>query len=143
MGKVKHGLSRTPTYETWRAMKKRCYNKKHTAYHNYGGRGILICDRWLNSFTAFVDDMGIRPEGMSIDRIDRDKGYEANNCTWSNNHTQNRNRNFCKMNMIAARVVRFYHNKGYSCARIARAFNVCGGTIEKIVSGKQWAEGKE
>lgn len=74
------GLS--PTYVTWRGMKDRCYNPNNHKYPRYGGRGITICDEW-EDFIQFLADMGEKPEGMSIDRIENDGNYEPNNCKWS------------------------------------------------------------
>lgn len=88
----KHKLLRNRCYRSWNAMKDRCLNTKSPQYQRYGGRGITICDRWANSFDAFLEDMGDRPEGASIDRIDNDKGYEPGNCRWSDSKSQGRNR---------------------------------------------------
>lgn len=73
-------------------MKARCYNKNHSAYSRYGGRGIKVCDSWLNSLENFVKDMGIRPDGMTLDRIDNDGNYTPDNCKWSTKHEQVINR---------------------------------------------------
>lgn len=71
-------------------MKLRCLNKNHIAYHRYGGRGIDICDRW-NDFAEFLKDMGSRPAGCSLDRIDNNKGYYPDNCKWSSKREQANN----------------------------------------------------
>lgn len=84
---------RRPEYEAWHAMKQRCLNPKHKSYHRYGGRGITICDRWRDSFEAFLADMGPRPSAdLSIDRIDNDGNYEPSNCRWTTRQVQMSNR---------------------------------------------------
>ena len=80
--KTTHGLSRDKTYSTWVDMKLRCLNPSHKAYRHYGGRGITVCERWL-VFENFFKDMGVKPDGLSLDRIDNNGDYEPNNCKWS------------------------------------------------------------
>ena len=83
MGRRIHGMRNERIYGTWRSMKQRCHTKTHKAYNNYGGRGIKVCSEWLNSFSAFYADMGTCPAGLSLDRIDNNKGYYKENCKWS------------------------------------------------------------
>lgn len=78
---TKHGKYKTPTYSSWHAMRSRCNNPNRPNYSNYGGRGIKVCKRW-DSFQSFYADMGEKPEGYYLDRIDNDKGYEPSNCRW-------------------------------------------------------------
>ena len=79
-------------YKSWWSMVARCTNTNHKSYPNYGGRGVTVCERWLNSFPAFVDDMGKRPKGKTLDRINSDKGYCPENCRWSTMTEQGNNR---------------------------------------------------
>jgi|SRR6266853_3879354 len=84
-----HGFTGTPEFDAWRNMVSRCTNPNSSNYKNYGGRGIKVCDRWLESFDNFLHDMGKRPNPkLSIDRIDNEKGYEPNNCKWATKKEQ-------------------------------------------------------
>lgn len=87
-----HGKSRSPEHQSWTAMKTRCFNPNAFGYGIYGGRGITVCDRWRDSFEAFLADMGARPEGTSLDRIDTDGDYEPGNCQWATPKEQAGNR---------------------------------------------------
>lgn len=90
----KHKMSHTRPYEIWQGMKGRCYNPHDARYDRYGGRGITVCDEWLNDFSAFYKwalENGYADD-LTIDRIDNDKGYSPNNCRWATAETQCRNR---------------------------------------------------
>lgn len=80
-----------PLFRTYHNMKSRCYNRNSSTYPRYGGRGIRVCDRWLESREAFYQDMGERPPGMTLDRIDNDGNYEPSNCRWATHQQQTDN----------------------------------------------------
>ena len=86
-----HHMTNTQEYNIWAIMKQRCLNKNNPKYKNYGGRGIKVCEEWLK-FDNFYKDMGERPEGKSIDRIDNEKGYFKENCRWATLKQQGRNK---------------------------------------------------
>lgn len=89
---VTHGLTKSVEYRTWRSMKERCYNPNNKKYKDYGGRGIKVCDRWLNNFENFHADMGPRPsKEYSLDRIDNNGDYMPTNCKWATIIEQRRN----------------------------------------------------
>lgn len=85
-----HGLSNSPTHRSWLGMVQRCTYPKHQAWANYGGRGIKVCDKWLK-LEGFVEDMGVRPAGMTLDRIDVNGNYEHGNCRWISRFDQHGN----------------------------------------------------
>jgi len=92
-----HGMHGTPEYYAWNNMVQRCINPKNCNYKNYGKRGIEVSDRWLK-FDNFFEDMGIKPEGLTIERIDNDKGYYKENCKWDTQAEQVRNQRLRKTN---------------------------------------------
>ncbi|MBD2201542.1 hypothetical protein H6G33_09305 [Calothrix sp. FACHB-1219] len=89
--KTKHGMTDTKEWNVWRGMMKRCYQPTQDKYPLYGGKGIIVCERW-HTFQNFYEDMGNVPEGMTIDRIDSSKNYEPENCRWVDIYVQNNNR---------------------------------------------------
>ncbi len=92
----KHGHSPwngkpSPTYISWMSMKARCLNSNYPQFKDYGGRGVEVCERWMD-FANFLEDMGERPEGLTLDRINNDGDYEPCNCRWATRKEQNQNR---------------------------------------------------
>ncbi len=89
--KTKHGKRHTSIYNIWCNMRGRCENPTDAAYDRYGARGITVCDRWKD-FSAFYEDMGDKPDGLTLERINNDKGYSPENCCWDTMKNQTRNR---------------------------------------------------
>lgn len=122
-----HGHKRvgkiSPEYRTWLGIKRRCYDSKFKDYPNWGGRGITVCDRWRYSFTNFLCDMGRRPEGFSIDRLDHDGNYEPYNCRWIEQHRQAAE-NTRRLSPVTVMGVE-YISQNAAC----RAFNVSNTTV--------------
>lgn len=131
-----HGRNTSdPTYATWSALKDRCKNPKAQNYKNYGGRGIRVCKEW-ESFENFLRDMGEKPNGMSIDRIDVNGNYEAGNCRWATCREQARNqRNKVLYEAFGKRqlLVDWASESGLSLATIFKRIKR-GWAVEKAVS---------
>lgn len=88
-----HGMTRSPTHSSWSNMISRCYNTNNPRYKDWGGRGIKVCDRWRHSFLNFLEDMGERPKGMTLDRYpDPNGNYEPGNCRWATPKQQAENK---------------------------------------------------
>lgn len=88
---LKHGKAHTKIYWVWSQIVQRCNNKNHKAFKNYGGRGIRVCDSW-KKFDSFLSDMGEPKVGMTIERVDNEKGYTKTNCVWATRKQQALNR---------------------------------------------------
>jgi len=128
---TRHGLRYHKLYKVWIDMKSRCSNPKNKRYKNYGGRGIKVCDRWLNSFATFLSDMGEKSNpSLHIDRINNDGNYEHGNCRFVTIKESNRNTSKCKW--------WFVHNlKFTSLLDASEYFSVSLTTIHKWCCGKK------
>lgn len=116
-----HGQSGTREHRAWGRIKERCYRKNHDQYEYYGARGIKVCDRWLESFQNFIEDMGTCPPNMTIERIDCNGHYEPSNCKWATNlEQQNNKRTNVKME---------WNGKILTCAQWARETGLSVGII--------------
>lgn len=122
---VSHGETNSPTYRSWHSMKDRCLRSLATGFDRYGERGITICDRWLNSFEAFRDDMGERPSlDYSIDRIDNNGNYEPGNCRWATRTEQANNRKKQKPRLLIE-----FNGESLTVNEWAKRIGVQPGTI--------------
>jgi hypothetical protein len=126
-------------------MIERCYNPNSPWYHRYGGRGIVICDRWLgkDGFKNFLADMDERPAGLSIDRFpDRDGNYAPENCRWATPHEQTVNRDTTRLTEVLVQEIHGRHEHGESNASIARRLNISPCHVSLILSGAKWKNSK-
>lgn len=131
-----HGCTGTATYRAWTNIKKRCYNPKWPAWHRYGGRGISMCERWNNSYAAFLADMGECPKGLGIDRTDNDGNYEPGNCEWVTQSRNCRNRNnsgFLTFNGQRKSAMDWAEEVGISSKNITRRI-VWGWSVERALT---------
>ena len=135
----KHGYDGTPTYKSWQSMKERCYNSNSISYKNYGAIGIEVCERWM-VFENFLADMGERPEGMTLDRIDNDGNYEPINCRWATYIQQSRNRKTTRLDKSKVIRIKNLLGKKIFLREIADMFGVGISTIQDIKKGRTWRE---
>jgi len=138
--KEQHGMDATPEYWAWSSMKKRCYNSNNSNYCHYGGRGIVVCDKWRNSFMAFIEDMGLKPfPKAQIDRIDNDGNYEPDNCMWATSTENNRHTSKTKLDINKAEEIRQLYKTGKILQReIAVMYGIKRATVSAVMRKKIW-----
>ncbi len=136
---TKHGMRQTPTYKSWCHMKARCYNPNTEMYPHYGGRGITVCDRWLNSFENFLEDMGEKLEGTSIDRIDNDGNYEPSNCEWATSRKQASHTSQTKLNPDLVKYIREQRATGRTYKDLSTELRINWHTIRRAAISETWA----
>ena len=132
-----HGLTKTETYKVWQAMHQRCRNPRCRSYADYGARGIDVCPEW-ESFEGFLSDMGMRPPGATLDRIDNNLGYSKQNCRWASVDLQNQNKRSTRLNAELVGQIRRRVNGGERARSIARELGVSEGTVSMVVNRHTW-----
>ena len=135
-----HGMSGTPIHKEWEAMKRRCYNPNTEKYYRYGGRGIVVCDRWRDSFEAFYEDVSkllhFGEQGYTLNRINNDGNYEPNNVEWATQKEQANNRqsnHLLTFNGKTQTIVQWADETGIKSATIARRLKK-GWSVEKALT---------
>lgn len=141
----KHGAAlksgKTPEYRVWMSMKNRCLNENDDDFPLYGGRGITVCEQWINSFKQFLSDMGQRPSlGHSIDRIDNAGNYEPNNCRWGTHYQQAQNRSSTILDTEDVRRVFRLRAQGLVLTTIASTVGISLSHVAQILSGHCWPD---
>lgn len=140
---LKHGHSmgkvETPTYKSWKNMKVRCNLPGRRFNSTYAAKGITYDPRW-EQFEAFLADMGERPHGMTLDRIDNDKGYYAANCRWATSHQQARNTSKSILTLETATEVALLKLRGVKSPEIAGQFGICVSLPRQILNGNVWPD---
>lgn len=140
---TKHGHARkygprSRTYSIWQSMLTRCGNPKAIKYHRYGGRGIRVCKRWLNSFDNFLSDMGECPAGCELDRIDNDGNYSPVNCRWTTRYVNTQNTIRTKLNTEAVKVFRFFKDR-VPTRLLADLYGLKYQTVRAAQTGRSWS----
>jgi hypothetical protein len=134
----KHGKAHTKLYKIWSSMKSRCNNPNDKYYHNYGGRGITVCDRWdkADGFKNFYADVGEPQKGMSLDRIDNNKGYSPENCRWATRKEQQNNTRVNRMitiNGTTKTIHQWCDQMGIKYETARRRIDTYGWSVEEAI----------
>lgn len=134
--KSTRGKRESPTYNSWRSMVQRCTNPNHTFHHLY--KDVDITPEWL-VFEKFLSDMGIRPEGTSLDRIDNALGYSPENCRWATPQEQQRNKRNTVMSLELASSVRLLRESGMMIKDIAKELGLHKSTVTNVLYRGDWS----
>lgn len=142
--RMTHGMSFSKEYRSWTSMRGRCLNPSNDRFHQYGGRGIKICERW-SEFENFIADMGARPEGTSLDRIDCDGDYAPDNCRWATAKTQMRNRRIQKDSKLGISITEAAENCDMASealrARLNRGWDIDRALKEPVKNNDETVRG--
>jgi hypothetical protein len=125
-----------PEFQSWRGMRERCSNPNHGSFMNYGGRGIKVCPQWDKSYRTFLADMGPRPPGRTLDRIDYDGDYTPGNCRWADYKTQSRNSRHFRLTDAQVEEIRCSLAAGERQIDVAIRYGVCRSHISNIATGR-------
>lgn len=141
VGKSERVASKHPLWNTYNAMKQRCYYRDGGQYKDYGGRGIKVCERWLENFWNFVEDMfPSYKNGLTIDRINNDGDYEPSNCRWLTLADNVRNSRSAKLTITDVENIRRLFKSGISCREINKLYPVLPSALYKIRRNETWAQ---
>lgn len=137
------GTKRSPLWIVWMGIRQRCANPRNRAWSMYGGRGIVMCQRWMDSFEAFVEDMGSRPPGTSIDRIDPNGHYEPGNCRWATDKEQGRNKRSVRLTWDLVQEIHGRREHGEPTKSIAARMGITDNHARNIIAGRVWKDAKQ
>jgi len=137
-----HGRCKDPVYKVWASMIARCNDPECHTYERYGARGIAVCERWSGpgGFINFIADVGERPDGLTLERIDNDGDYCPSNVVWASVLTQSRNKRSCRLTESLVLEIHGRCEHGQSVLAVARCMNLPYETVRVARRGKTWSE---
>jgi len=131
-----HGLTGHPLHNLWFKIKERCFNPNCKSYHNYGGRGIKVCDRWMVFENFYADMINGYQKGLEIDRIDNNGDYEPSNCRWVSHRENTQNTRKTK---LSVEIVKEIRESVLPTSYFAKKYNTCRGVINAAKRGETWS----